>query len=716
MFAVTHDTTSVHEERPLQHPRSVGRSVGALVGTIRGVAAAATLVYAVCLLAGIGDDWNTDGTSHWINSGLLGCAAFLCLARSVLVRAQRSAWFMGGMALSTWTAGEVLFGLGHSGTAFSTPNVLSLGFYPLACVALGLLLRAQLKTFFTTLWLDGLAGALSASALVAAFVFPPVLANTQGSTLDILGSISYPLADLLIVAFVLFALAMTGWRPSAALGGAAAAFVAIAITDAFSLWSAATSNAPRNELDWLWPAAALALAEVGWRAAPVQARVSGTSLRLLMFPVVVSLTALGLLLSGLLQELHMAGYELATSSLFLIVVRLALTVLENLQIADASKREALTDALTGLGNRRRLMVDVETALERETPTVLVLYDLDGFKGYNDTFGHPAGDALLTRLGRALAEAVEGCGTAYRPGGDEFCTLLSSEDGELDERLADTIEALSERGRGFAVTPSYGSVVIPDEARDVTLALQLADKRLYEQKGDRRKSRDGAQVRDVLMQALRERRPDLDEHIGGVASLAHAVARRFSLTTEQVDEVTKAAELHDIGKMAVPDAILEKPASLDDRERAMIKQHTVVGERILAVAPALRKIGKLVRYSHERWDGTGYPDRLRGEEIPLGARIIAVCDAFDAMTTDRPYQPAVPLEEALNELRRCAGTQFDPDVVTVFCEEAESVLRDVRASAPLQDPVESPADDLAELVLRVPEEELDAAAREPDERL
>jgi two-component system, cell cycle response regulator len=706
MMALAQDTAL--KERPQPHPRSVGRGVGGFLAAIRGVGAAATLVYAVCLLAGIGGGWSESGTSHWIHAGLLTCAAFLCLARSVLVGSQRTAWFVAGMALATWTAGEVLFGLGHSGGPFSTPNVLSLAFYPLACLAMALLLRAQLKTFFTTLWLDGLAGALSASALVAAFVFPPVLANTHGSTLQILGSISYPLADLLIVAFVLFALAMTGWRPSAALGGAAAAFTAIAITDAFSLWAAATSNDTRNELDWLWPAAALALAEVGWRAAPVQPRISGTSLRLLMFPVVVSLTALGLLLSGLVQELHMAGYELATSSLFLIVVRLALTVLENLQIADASKREALTDALTGLGNRRRLMADVEQALEKDQPTILVLYDLDGFKGYNDTFGHPAGDALLTRLGRALAESVKGCGTAYRPGGDEFCTLLGTEEGEIDEKLAATIAALSERGKGFAVTPSFGSVVIPDEARDVTLALQLADKRLYEQKGDRRKSRDGAQVRDVLMQALRERDPELDEHIGGVASLAHAVARRFSLNTEQVDEVTKAAELHDIGKMAVPDAILEKPASLDERERAMIKQHTVVGERILAVAPALRKIGKLVRYSHERWDGTGYPDRLKGDEIPLGARIIAVCDAFDAMTTDRPYQPAVPLDDALAELRRCAGTQFDPHVVDVFCQEAEAVLRDVEAGAP-QDPLESPADELAELVLRVPEGE--RAARE-----
>ena len=366
MIPAQEATAPVDEQRSIATRHPLPRPVAGFLVAIRGLAAGATLLYAVFLLSGIGDNWSNEGITHWVNGGLLGTAAFLCLARSALVSDQRGAWFVAGMALSSWGAGETLFALGHSGSAFSTPNLLSLAFYPLACLAMAVLLRAQLKTFFTTLWLDGLAGALSASALVAAFVFPPVLANTRGSTLEILGTISYPLADLLIVAFVLFVLAMTGWRPSSALGGAAAAFVVIAITDAFSLWAAATSNDTRNELDWLWPAAALALAEVGWRAAPVQARVSGTSLRLLMFPVVVSLTALGLLLSGLVQELHMAGYELATASLFLIVVRLALTVLENLQIADASKREALTDALTGLGNRRRLMIDVESALERGT--------------------------------------------------------------------------------------------------------------------------------------------------------------------------------------------------------------------------------------------------------------------------------------------------------------------------------------------------------------
>ena len=395
----------------------------------------------------------------------------------------------------------------------------------------------------------------------------------------------------------------------------------------------------------------------------------------------ISLTAIALLLSGLVHSLELAGYELAVSALFLIVIRLALTVLDNLQMAESSRREALTDALTGLGNRRRLMNDVEEVLEPDAGShVLVLFDLDGFKGYNDTFGHPAGDALLSRLGRALSESVADHGRAYRLGGDEFCILLADPGAQLADQIEAAVAALSEHGQGFSVVPSYGSVVIPSEAPDVSAAFQRADQRLYTHKGSRRRAHDGEQVRDALMQALRERRPDLDEHIGGVARLAHAVARRLSMNANEIDEVTRAAELHDIGKMAVPDAILEKPARLDRDETELIRQHTIIGERILAASPALRRVGALVRHSHERWDGLGYPDGLSAEEIPLGSRIIAACDAFDAMTTDRPYQPAIPVREALAELRRCAGGQFDPRVVHAFCAEAESLIQEQEEAA------------------------------------
>jgi HD-GYP domain-containing protein (c-di-GMP phosphodiesterase class II) len=162
-----------------------------------------------------------------------------------------------------------------------------------------------------------------------------------------------------------------------------------------------------------------------------------------------------------------------------------------------------------------------------------------------------------------------------------------------------------------------------------------------------------------------------------------MARRLGLAAEEIDQVTRAAELHDIGKMAIPQAILDKPAPLDSAEWSLIEQHTVIGERILAAAPALRPVGELVRSSHERWDGKGYPDQLAGEDIALGARIIAVCDAYEAMTGGRPYRPAIPGPDALAELRRCAGSQFDPAVVEAFCQEARALADGDQA--PLAEP-------------------------------
>jgi HD-GYP domain-containing protein (c-di-GMP phosphodiesterase class II) len=141
---------------------------------------------------------------------------------------------------------------------------------------------------------------------------------------------------------------------------------------------------------------------------------------------------------------------------------------------------------------------------------------------------------------------------------------------------------------------------------------------------------------------------------------------MGLESDELFQVARAAELHDVGKFAVPDAILQKPGPLDDVEWSFMRQHTIVGDRILSAAPALEPVAKLVRASHERYDGNGYPDRLAGDDIPLGARIVAVCDAFHAMTSDRPYRRAIPMQNALLELRRCSGLQFDPDVVTAFC--------------------------------------------------
>jgi len=320
--------------------------------------------------------------------------------------------------------------------------------------------------------------------------------------------------------------------------------------------------------------------------------------------------------------------------------------------------------------------------------VFAMFDLDGFKAYNDRFGHLAGDTLLAHLGARLRDAIGSAGNVFRPGGDEFCVLLERDLAQHDMRIAAAAVALSAEGDGFNVTASHGCVAIPGEAVTPTQALRIADDRMYEHKGTRRGSA-GQQTHDVLLGLLRERQPELHHHLCEVGRLATIIGARLGMTPEQLDELRRAAELHDIGKAAVPDAILNKPDRLDEEEWTFMRRHTIVGERILAAAPALAPVASLVRASHERWDGGGYPDGLDGTRIPLGARIVFVCDAFDAMTSDRPYARGRSADEAIRQLREGAGTQFDPEVVRVF----EEVWREFEDSLPksssrLLDPINS----------------------------
>ena len=353
------------------------------------------------------------------------------------------------------------------------------------------------------------------------------------------------------------------------------------------------------------------------------------------------------------------------------------------RIAQAQQRleQAFTDPLTRLGNRRLLAGDLRdrvSAASESEPVVLMLLDLDGFKRYNDTFGHAAGDALLARLGSKLVDAVGTTGAAYRLGGDEFCVLLEARHEEFEARLASAAEALTESGEEFTITASYGVVLLPHESDDPDYALQLADERMYARKHNR--SSGAREARDVLMRSMQARQPYLHEHSSGVADLALRVGRRLGMGPEELDVVARAAELHDVGKVGIPDAILDKPAALDESEWDFMRQHTILGERILSAAAPLRPVAKIVRSTHERWDGDGYPDGLARSRIPLSARVVAVCDAYEAMISDRAYRPALGHDEACNELREEAGRQFDPVVVEAFLDEI-AVAERGRATQP-----------------------------------
>jgi two-component system, cell cycle response regulator len=209
------------------------------------------------------------------------------------------------------------------------------------------------------------------------------------------------------------------------------------------------------------------------------------------------------------------------------------------------------------------------------------------------------------------------------------------------------EALCERGEGFEIGASFGVVVVPEEASSVADALRLVDRRLYQAKGA---GREGAKA---WARAIEQ---------GWTSVVAPRLGARLGLAGEDLEVLARAAQLHDIGKVAIPRELLLKTGPLSDDELDFIRRHVIIGERVLHGAEPLVPVAQVVRATHERWDGEGYPDGLAGEQIPLAARIVAVCEAFESMTTGRGYRPPIPPASALAELRRCSGTQFDPQVV------------------------------------------------------
>ena len=352
---------------------------------------------------------------------------------------------------------------------------------------------------------------------------------------------------------------------------------------------------------------------------------------------------------------------------------------ENEELLAASRDEAMTDALTGLNNRRALQLDLEAALPSATDderVLLALFDLDGFKGYNDTFGHSAGDELLNRLGRNLTKAAEKLGgKAYRLGGDEFCVLSKTDDARSEQLIEAATAALTDEGDGWSIGTSVGTVWVPGDASDVEAALVMADERMYSDKAVRK-------GKQPTLQSLTEgpKKRVEDGSTGRVAAMAEAIAGQLRLGGDEVDAIRIAADLHDIGKSSIPDSILAKKGELDDDEWAFIRKHTITGGRLAFAAHARTHTAALVSSSHEHFDGNGYPDGLAGEQIPLGARIIAVCDAYNAMTSDRPFRKAMAPVVALRELQHCAGSQFDPVVVDAFFASAAQNAAAFKGSA------------------------------------
>jgi len=639
-----------------------------------GVMLVGFLAFLLHTTVGYGDAGVADFLNTWLYNALLLGAAASCLLRALLIERERAGWALMGAGLVAYAAGEIYYAAALSGGGeVPIPSLADAGylaFYPLAYASLLLLMRERLGSFAMVRWLDGLIAGGAAAAVAAAVVLGPIVdAGTNGDTAAVATNLAYPVADLALLSLVITVSALSGWRPGRSWIILGAGLVVLAGSDVvYLLESARGTYVEGGLLDAGWPFGLLLLAAAAWVDPSVPHAQELRGVRVAMIPAAAALIAIGVVFAGRYTEIPPSADVIALLTLLAVVLRMGLSLRETQASLEVSRRDSLTDALTGLPNRRRLMEDLEARAATPPAShhvrLLVMFDLDGFKAYNDAFGHPAGDALLVRLGGRMAACLPSQGMAYRLGGDEFCLLTECTAAEVDAIVAGAAAALSERGDGFVVTASQGSVLLPSEADSREGAMQLADSRMYANKSRERASAV-SQTRDVLMTALRERQPELHDHLLDVGEMAVRVAAEMGLEAEQRDEVRRAAELHDTGKMAIPDAILNKPGPLDEREWEFMRAHTMIGERIISSAPALVPVARLVRSSHERWDGTGYPDALRGEAIPLGSRIIAVCDAFQAMVAERPYSVAMRPARALEEISQKSGSQFDPRVVEAF---------------------------------------------------
>ncbi len=346
-------------------------------------------------------------------------------------------------------------------------------------------------------------------------------------------------------------------------------------------------------------------------------------------------------------------------------------------VLEEHNRNALSDRVTGLDNRLRLESDIREVSERSGDSrVLLLFDLDGLQTYNDRFGYEAGNELVRRIAGAMVDSANRLGgKTYRIDDRRLALLVPAGEHPLGEIVLAATANLHEEGRDILVGRAYGEVAIPEEAEDPEIAMQIAGQRLaaHNQRQHRSARR---QAHAVLMAVLAARKPELRNHLRVVAYRAISLSRRLGLGREAIDDVALAAELQDVGLLAVPEAVLEKEGRLTEMEIAMIRNRPIAGAQIIGAAPGLAPVAALVRSSAERFDGSGIPDGLAGESIPLGSRIIAVAVAYAAMTASRPYREAISPEEALAELRRCAGSQFDPHVVEALAadigEELESL--------------------------------------------
>ena len=429
------------------------------------------------------------------DSVVLG-AGLACLTRASAYGRERSAWILIGLAILSWGAAEVYWAVAienNPNAPYPSPaDIGYLAFYPLAYAGLALLVRARAHEINWRLWMDGLIAALGTAALGAAFIFDFVAEKAEGSALEVATTLAYPLGDIAMLAVVVGVVALTGWRPGRTWSLLLAGLATMVVADiAFTLQLTDEALPGGSWIEPLYLISAVCLGSSVWQptaAAEITSPSDNNRRREIVVPAVFAGVMIGLFAMQYFSATSGLSTVLWASTMTAVIVRLAMSDRENKRLFE----QVRTDQLTGLGNRGRLQVDLPThfvAAVEGRPLMVLLFDLNGFKHYNDTFGHAAGDELLTRIGEALLDGLGDDGMAYRIGGDEFCVLLTCPAERFDEMTREAAKAMTAIGPGFEVSASWGTVRVPEEESEASGALRLADARMYAQKESRRLAHD-----------------------------------------------------------------------------------------------------------------------------------------------------------------------------------------------------------------------------------
>jgi two-component system, cell cycle response regulator len=624
----------------------------------------------------------------------------------------RLPWLLLAASQAAYAAADVAFHSAHymldgSGSYPSAANLVYLGHYPLAVAGLALLVRRRTAGRDLPGLLDAAVIAVAAALLSWQFVIS-VQVREDESGLAKLACAGYPVMDLALLAVALRLMLAAGRRPPAFHLLLASLLATFGADTAFLLQMLHGNYHVGNLLDAVWLAGSLALGgaalhptmiRLGEPAPPRRATLGAGRFVVLMAAVLLAPAAL------LYQSARHHYADIPVTALACAVL-FGLTIARMAGLVNDQRRLAVTDGLTGLHTRR--FVEAQLALEvaraRRTGGALGFFivDVDNFKSINDRYGHPAGDTALVELAARLRAVARPGDVLARYGGEEFALLVPG-------ARADELRGIAERLREWVagspiavcaetyvgVTVSVGaagyplsSVDGPGAAASVDDLVAVADRALNRAKAMGRNrvvvGQPGAGLaapellavpgRDAAMaDFLRHVADQVDarlspqEHSSAVGRWARLLAVELGHDEATVTRAELAGRLHDIGKIILPEGLLAKPTRLSEEEWRLLRQHPVHGARLAGLVPELGDVADVIRQHHERFDGTGYPDRLGATAIRPEARILAICDSWAAMRSDRAYQARLSHEAAREELRLGRGTQFDPDIVDLFLD-------------------------------------------------